>query len=229
MPGRLIAIGDIHGCSRALAAVLDALAPRVQDTIVTLGDYIDRGPDSAGVVEQLIRLSERCRLVPLLGNHDEMLLKILSGHQYLLHDWLAFGGEATLASYRCRTPQELPPAHLEFLRRCLDWYETAGHFFVHAGYDPRRKLKHQTPERLRWHSLEEQTPQPHRSGKTAIVGHTAQRHGRTLDWGYLRCIDTWVYGDGCLTALDVLRGRTWQADKQGRRFGQAGQISRPFG
>ncbi len=216
MLGRLIAIGDVHGCSKALAAVLDAMEPRGRDTIVTLGDYIDRGPDSADVVEQLIRLSERCRLVPLLGNHDEMLLKILSGHQYLLHDWLVFGGDATLASYRCKTPQELPPAHVGFLRQCLDWYETAGHFFVHAGYDPRRKLKHQPFERLRWQSLQEQTPQPHRSGKIAVVGHTAQKDGTILDLGYLRCIDTWVYGDGCLTALDVLQGRTWQADQHGR-------------
>jgi serine/threonine protein phosphatase 1 len=215
MRGRLIAIGDIHGCSQALETILDAVKPWAQDTIIPLGDYIDRGLDTAGALEQLIHLSKHCRLVPLLGNHDEMLLRILSGHQYLLHDWLTFGGEATLASYGCRVPEQLPVSHIEFLRQCSSWYETEGHFFVHACYDPRRKLKHQAPEILRWQSLREKLPGPHRSGKVAIVGHTAQKNGRVLDLGYLRCIDTWAYGEGYLTALDILNGRIWQADRQG--------------
>ena len=79
MPGRIIAIGDIHGYSAALAALLEAIAPRAEDTIVTLGDYVDRGPDSPGALDQLIALAARCRLVPLLGNHDEMLLYLHHG------------------------------------------------------------------------------------------------------------------------------------------------------
>ena len=74
-----IAIGDIHGCSAALDALLDAIRPRPEDTIVTLGDYINRGPDSRGVLDRLIDLGRRCRLVPLLGNHDQMLLEARSG------------------------------------------------------------------------------------------------------------------------------------------------------
>src|SRR5262245_37847694 len=74
VPSRTIAIGDVHGCSTALAALLDAIGPVESDTVVTLGDYIDRGPDSKGVIEQLIALEQRCRLVPLLGNHEEMIL-----------------------------------------------------------------------------------------------------------------------------------------------------------
>jgi len=77
MAGRTIAIGDIHGCPDALAAVLDAVAPVREDTVVTLGDYIDRGPDSRGVLVQLLALAGRCRLVPLLGNHEEALLDAL--------------------------------------------------------------------------------------------------------------------------------------------------------
>lgn len=216
MAGRIVAIGDIHGCSTALATVVAAVDPRPADTIITLGDYVDRGPDSRGVLEQLIALAPRCRLVSILGNHDEMLLSILAGHQYLLADWLAFGGDATLASYECTLPQEIPPWHIDFLRACSSWYESDGHIFVHASYEPSKPLKKQPPELLRWESIRDHLPGPHRSGKVAILGHTAQKGGEILDLGYLKCIDTWVYGEGWLTALEVNSGQAWQVDKDGR-------------
>jgi serine/threonine protein phosphatase 1 len=79
---RIIAIGDLHGCS-ALAALVRAIDPTTLDTLVFLGDYIDRGPDSRGVLEQVIALAERCTVVPLLGNHEEMLLATLEGQSEL--------------------------------------------------------------------------------------------------------------------------------------------------
>jgi serine/threonine protein phosphatase 1 len=216
MAGRIVAIADVHGCSQALAAVMAAVDPRPGDTVVALGDFVDRGPDSRGVLEQFINLATRCKLVPILGNHDEMLLNIASGHQYLLDDWLAFGGDATLASYGCRLPQEIPPWHLDFLRECRSWHETKGHFFVHASYDAGRPLKKQSSDLLRWESIRDRLPGPHRSRKVAIVGHTSQKNGEILDLGYLKCVDTYVYGDGWLTALEVNTGQVWQADKEGR-------------
>ena len=99
MSGRIIAIGDIHGCLAALQAVLAALDPHGDDTIVTMGDYADRGPDVRGVLELLIALGKQTRLVPLLGNHDEMMLSVCRGNTFLPAYWLAFGGDATLASY----------------------------------------------------------------------------------------------------------------------------------
>jgi len=216
MAGRIIAIGDIHGCSAALAAIVEAVDPRPGDTVVTLGDYVDRGPDSPGVLDQLIALAGRCRLVPILGNHDEMLLDIVAGHHYLLDNWLAFGGDATLASYQCTTPDEIPPEHISFLRECCSWHESDGHLFVHASYDARRALTKQPLDLLRWEPIRERLPGPHRSGKVAIVGHTSQKSGEILDLGYLKCIDTWVYGNGWLTAIDVESGQVWQADKDGR-------------
>ena len=71
---RTIAIGDIHGCAIALAKLIEAVAPQPDDTVVPLGDYVDRGIDSRGVIDQLISLAGRCRVVPILGNHEEMLL-----------------------------------------------------------------------------------------------------------------------------------------------------------
>ena len=120
---RTIAIGDIHGCSAALHAFLDSLRPRPEDTIITLGDYINRGPDTRGVLDRLIDLGRRCRLVPLLGNHEQMLLEARSG----LHPttWLGMGGLATLASYGpARDLSLIPQAHFEFLDGCLDFHET---------------------------------------------------------------------------------------------------------
>ena len=77
--GRTIAIGDIHGCSAALAALVRAIDPTPADLLVFLGDYIDRGPDSRGVVEQVIALGKRCAVVPLLGSHEETVLAALEG------------------------------------------------------------------------------------------------------------------------------------------------------
>ncbi|MDY0165684.1 MAG: metallophosphoesterase family protein [Thermoguttaceae bacterium] len=212
---RTIAIGDIHGYSAALRAVLAAIEPCARDTIVTLGDYVDRGPDSRGVLDTLIELSGRCRLVPLLGNHDLLFLSACEGHDELVTGWLAFGGDATLASYGGRLT-DVPPEHLNFLRSCRRCFETPRHFFVHASYLEDKPLAEQPDEVLFWESLRDRQPQRHCSGKTAFVGHTAQKAPvDILDLGHLVCIDTWVYGDGWLTALDVDTRIVWRADQNG--------------
>jgi len=216
---RTIAIGDIHGYRRSLSALLDAIDPRANDTIVTLGDYVDRGPNSRGVIDRLILLKGQCRLVPLLGNHDEMMLNICRGKTELMGNWLVFGGDSTLASYG-KVPEGVPWEHIEFLESCRDWYETDEHFLAHGNYYSNLPLDSQPWELLRWESLHERQPFAHRSGKTAIIGHTAQKNGQVLDLGYLKCIDTWVYGDGRLTALELDSGRIWQADKGGKVSGR---------
>jgi len=217
MSGRLIAIGDIHGCLDAFLALLEAISPQPEDRIVTLGDYIDRGPDSRGVIEQLILLAGRCRLIPLLGNHEEMMLLVRDGRDWLLEDWLAFGGAATLASYGCETPEGIPKQHVAFLQRCAALYAPEEKwFFVHASYLADLPLDEQPCWALRWQSIRVSPPEPHCSGRTAIVGHTSQKDGRILDLGHLKCIDTCCYGDKWLTALEVQAGRIWQADPRGR-------------
>jgi serine/threonine protein phosphatase 1 len=219
MPGRIIAIGDIHGYSAALAALLEAIAPRADDTIVTLGDYVDRGPDSPGALDQLIALAARCRLVPLLGNHDEMLLDLHHGGPGL-DDWLEWGGRETLRAYGCAHPRDIPIRHIEFLESCVTHHETERHFFIHANYNPELPLDWQPPELSRWASIRSCPPGPHISGKIAIVGHTVQRDGRILDLGHLKCIDTGLYCGGWLTALDVESDQVWQADAEGMMRGE---------
>jgi serine/threonine protein phosphatase 1 len=216
MPGRLIALGDMHGCLAAVVAILEKIAPTPDDTLVTLGDYVDRGPDSRGVLDLLIGLQKKCRLVPILGNHDDIFLDVCEGRRELMPDWLTFGGDATLESYGTIQPTEIPPEHLDFLRSCILLYETAGHFFTHGSYDPTVPFDEQPPRLLLWGKLRPLPPAPHCSGKTAIVGHTAQRDGVILDLGHIKCIDTCCYGDGYLTALDIDSGKVWQADKKGK-------------
>ncbi|HYW78618.1 MAG TPA: metallophosphoesterase family protein [Thermoguttaceae bacterium] len=216
MTSRMIAVGDIHGCKAALCALLDAITPTTDDTIVTLGDYVDRGPDSRGVIDMLIALADRCRLIPLLGNHDEMLLEICNGQAGLYSEWMLFGGNATVDSYDGGVPEAVPQEHLDFLRSCLSFYESDRHIFLHGNYLADRPMEQQPPDVLRWDSLKLREPGAHCSGKTVIVGHTAQKNGDILDLGYLRCIDTCCYGDGWLTAMDVDTGQQWQADKAGQ-------------
>jgi serine/threonine protein phosphatase 1 len=228
MTDRIIAIGDIHGCALALATLTEAIQPTEQDTLVFLGDYIDRGPDSRGVLDQVIALSQRCTVVPLLGNHEEMLLAVLEGGQSEIKFWLTFGGAAALSSYGWRGGPDLRPEdvrrlvpgeHVEFLKTCRDYFETVRHIFVHAYCDPNLPLHQQKWGGLRWASLPP-VPERHCSGKVAIVGHTPQKNGEFLDLGYLKCIDTFCHGGGWLTALEVEGGRrVRQANEAGELRG----------
>jgi serine/threonine protein phosphatase 1 len=214
MPRRTIALGDIHGCSAALAALVEALEPGPDDLIVPLGDFIDRGPDSRGVVDQLLQLSQRCRVQPILGNHEQMMLDAIID-PLLREDWLEYGGAATLDSYGGAISR-IPPEHFAVYRDCLDYLETDTHIFTHACYDPAQPMSEQTEDALRWEPLSDPLPGPHHSGKVVVVGHTAQRDGAILDAGHLKCLDTFCYGGGWLTALEVGTGQIWQADRHGR-------------
>lgn len=225
MAERLLAIGDIHGCSQALAALVKAIDLRSDDTLVVLGDYIDRGPDSRGVIELLLSLRERCQLVALLGNHEEMMLRTMQ-REAPAEWWLRHGGRETLASYGCDNPkgsaadfEQIPVEHLAFLESCVSFHETEDFFFVHANYVAGETLFDQPVEALRWQSLGEHFPTKHVSGRTAIVGHTAQRTGEVLDAGHVRCLDTYCYGGGWLTAMEVRESRVWQANVAGRLRG----------
>jgi serine/threonine protein phosphatase 1 len=217
MPQRVIAIGDIHGCGRALRMLIDAIKPTPDDTLITLGDCVDRGPESCDAIEQLLELRERCRLVPLMGNHEEMMLNFLDGRPQP-DDWLAFGGAATVESYRDSAGKLHPPpgTHVDFIRSWQDYHLNDNYFFVHGAYHPEQAFAQQRWQTWRWHSLRETVPAPHVSGKTAIVGHTSQKSGEILDLGHLICIDTYCWGGGWLTALEPATGNVWQADRDGR-------------
>ena len=212
---RLIAIGDIHGCKTALERLLESIQPAANDTIVTLGDYIDRGPDSRGVIDRLIQLGSESQHIALMGNHEEMMLNVVQ-HQYPHEAWTRYGGVNTLDSYGFSGSLDfLPEEHLKFFQSLQNFHEHDHHFFAHAAYAPKIPLDEQSADMLRWHSLNEIVPSPHLNGKIAVVGHTANTSGEILDLGHLICIDTYCYGGGWLTALDVLSGQTWQTSNEG--------------
>jgi len=213
MTGRTIAIGDIHGCVAALASLIDAINPTADDTIVVLGDFIDRGPDSRGVIDLMLDLVDRCEVIPLLGNHEQILLDAFDSNE-VLRVWQSVGGNETLESYG-GSLQKIPMEHIVFFRGLQRHYETDSHLFVHANYDPQLSLEQQPDTLLLWEHIAHTLPTRHASGKTAIVGHTPQASGEVLDMGYLICIDTYCIGGGWLTALDVDNRNVWQSDRDG--------------
>lgn len=220
---RRLAIGDIHGGLTAFNTLLDFVSPKLDDQIITLGDYVDRGPDSCGVLDCLIALYDGGRLIPLRGNHDVMMLNVRrSGVDPL---WLSYGGNVTLRSYGIDDSGEIdlqevlakiPERHWKFLEEdCLPYYETEEHIFVHANLYPDLPLEDQPDYMLYWERLD--WPCAHFSGKTMICGHTRQKSGIPLDLETSICIDTNVYDGGWLTCLDVLSGRIWQANERGEK------------
>jgi len=217
---RTLAIGDIHGCSQALRALLDAVKPGPDDWLITLGDYVDRGPDSYGVIEQLLGLHRTGRLIALRGNHEEMML-LARESQEKLRCWLECGGKLALRSYSALGDAgklaDVPDAHWHFLERlCIDWHETDTHIFVHANVCPSLPMDEQLSLMLRWGVLDRARSEPHCSGKLLICGHTQQRSGLPLNLGHTVCLDTWPYGNGWLTCLDAATGQIWQANQAGR-------------
>lgn len=210
--GRLIAVGDIHGHQLALESLLNLLSPQVEDTIVTLGDYINRGPDSRGVLDTLLGLQELCQLIPILGNHEEMMLDSRDD-RHAEQRWRYQGGEATLNSYGYNAGvNQIPQSHWDFLSQCCSYYESEKFIFTHANYCWYSALNDQPSSLLRWLSLEESAPRPHVSGKTVILGHTP---GSVRDEGFYRCIDTGCGFEGLLTAMDVESKRVWQVTETG--------------
>jgi len=214
---RILAIGDIHGCSIAFDTLIAAVRPQPNDKIITLGDYIDRGPDSKGVINRLIALHETGRLTALRGNHELMMLQVRDRYRKK-SQWRDSGGDATLASYaksgKVGKLADVPEEHWDFIENvCVDWCETERHFFVHANAYPDLPLADQPDYMLFWEKFG--NPIPHLSGKIMVCGHTSQKSGVPLNLGHAICIDTRVYGKGWLTCLDVTSGRVWQANQAG--------------
>lgn len=207
-----LAIGDIHGCRKALETLLEVVAPSRDDLIVTLGDYVDRGPDSRGVIETLLALRTTHQVISLMGNHEIQMIRALETP----HDRERFlsgmcGGQDTLDSYGGGF-SDVPEAHWDFIRNCQLFHELPEHILVHAGLEAGLSLRKQDRETYYYHRFYNQ--ERHCSGKTVVCGHTIQSDLPT-NLGYAICLDTCAYGGGWLTALDVESGRLWQSNEQG--------------
>jgi serine/threonine protein phosphatase 1 len=163
-PGRRVyAIGDVHGLDDRLAILHAAIAedlarrPCASPLLLHLGDYIDRGPNSRGVVA---RLSGAAPLpgvatVNLMGNHEQTMIDALAGQGAAMTDWMINGGRAALQSWggdpdapRCTWPDAVPAEHLRFLRDLALLHREGGYLFVHAGIRPGVALEQQTRQDL---------------------------------------------------------------------------------
>ncbi|MBI4797934.1 MAG: serine/threonine protein phosphatase [Desulfarculus sp.] len=170
----ILAVGDLHGRHDRLRKLLTQVLPAqpAGTSLVFLGDYIDRGPDSQATVEALLDLkTSHPQTVLLMGNHERMLLDALEGRQLAL--FLANGGMETLASYGL-TPEtmgSLPAVHLDFLRGLPLWHETSEYIFVHAGLRPGVPLASQEERDLLW-IRDEFIYSSWDFGKTVVFGHT---------------------------------------------------------
>jgi serine/threonine protein phosphatase 1 len=194
---RIYAIGDIHGCDSMLADVHDRIEADIADLtppdhrIIHIGDYCDRGPDSAGVIARLARMTEDDdRVICLRGNHDQLLLDFLSDPERHADMFLGNGGDATLASYNVPVgayePSELsaalnemlPAADRAFLNALPLHAEFGDYLFVHAGIRPGVPLEAQKPEDLLW-IRDEFLLDKRDHGLVVVHGHTAQEEPET--------------------------------------------------
>jgi serine/threonine protein phosphatase 1 len=208
---RYLAVGDIHGCYTALTTLAAFVPFGPDDVIITLGDYVNRGPDSCKVLDWLIAQDRRGNLVALRGNHEIMWLQTRENEE-TFKNLMEYGGNETLASY---SPfGNVPDEHWRFLEEeTRAFFEIPTHFFVHACVYPDIPLREQPDFMLYWERFAD--PPPHESGKIMVCGHTSQKLGLPRNIGHAVCIDTWVYGDGWLTCLDVASGQYWQANQKG--------------
>jgi serine/threonine protein phosphatase 1 len=219
---RVLAIGDVHGCLYPLNDLLAWVRPAADDLVVTLGDYVDRGPDTRGVLDRLIELKRAgVRLVCLRGNHEIMMLTARLGGREDTKMWLGVGGVQTLGSYgggagKCGTLADVPAAHWHFLdHNLLAYYETETHIFVHAGVLCGFDMDEQTEDALYWQFLP--GAMRHGSGKTVVCGHTSQKSGEPKVVPGAVCIDTYAHGGGWLTCLEAGTGRYWQVNHLGQK------------
>ena len=225
---RLYAVGDVHGRDDLLAQLIASIETDSEERgpakliLVFLGDLIDRGPDSCGVVERLRTYRPPgVRLVFLAGNHEEVLLRILDGEAQLIPDWLRFGGAECIASYgidqarlrrmSLRRAQEsigaaIPPAHAEFLRSFDDTFRAGDYLFVHAGIRPGIALAEQNRSDLRWIRepfLTDRTDH----GFVVVHGHTVCE--QVEECANRIGIDTGAYRSNVLTAIGLEGTERW--------------------
>jgi serine/threonine protein phosphatase 1 len=183
-PERIFVIGDIHGCLDKLELLWDRIDPSPGvDQLVFLGDYIDRGEDSSGVLDYLLRVKKaHADTIFLLGNHEKMFMDFLSGVDRAL--FIYNGGESTLRSYLVRMENSgegvldeealnrlVPDYHRDFLQELHPYYETTDYIMVHAGLRHGVPLENQTSEDLVW-IREEFIYAEEDFGKRVIFGHT---------------------------------------------------------
>ena len=170
-----IVISDIHGQLRMLLDVINAIDCSAIDEFIFLGDYVDRGPESSGVINYLINFSKDHNCVFLKGNHEDMMLRAFENEEdkYL---WLLNGGTKTINSYDGAYPSK----HVDWLNKLKLIHEDEKNIYVHAGIDPEKKLSEQKESDLLW-IRDDFYMHPTGLKKTVVFGHTPILHLNKID------------------------------------------------
>jgi len=212
---RTFVVGDIHGCADEVDRLLEAIAPSAADTVVFLGDYIDRGPSPKAVIDRLLRLRrEGPRCVFLRGNHEDMFLSFLGYRGQYGDAFLFNGGEATLRSYGLEgkpapvVAARLPSSHVEFLLSLQLQFRHASFLCVHAGLAPDRPLEEQREEDLLW-IRDEFILHAHPFPFTVVFGHTPRREV-LVQLPHKVGLDTGLVYWNKLSCLELERREIWQ-------------------
>lgn len=218
---RSYVIGDIHGCLDELASLIEALPLEPNDRLVFLGDYIDRGPDSQGVVSYLLELRQKSgrEMIFLKGNHEDMLLSFIGLPGQYGEMFLYNGGRVTLSSYGIAAPHSspeeirlrIPRAHLEFFRTLKTYYITDSFLCVHAGIHPVKPLEAQSESELLW-IRNEFIYNSHRLPYTVLFGHTPQ-NAVFFDLPYKVGLDTGLVYGNKLSCLELTERVLYQIGK----------------
>jgi serine/threonine protein phosphatase 1 len=225
---RAYAVGDVHGCLDELDRLLHRIdedirkRPKAKTSIVFLGDLVDRGPCSAQVVERL-RTYSRPNVSThfVMGNHEEVMLRVVAGDTDLLQSWLRFGGADTLRSYGLdaaelkglgpaevaeRLHGAIPAEHVEFLEGFADSISFGDYLFVHAGIRPGVDIAEQSQSDLRW-IREPFLDDPTDHGFVVVHGHTITNE---VEVAPNRIgIDTGAFCTGTLSALAIEGSKRW--------------------
>jgi serine/threonine protein phosphatase 1 len=177
---RTYTFGDVHGCLDQLQRLVDLCerdAGPERSKFIMLGDYIDRGPDSRGVIDFLINLQKWSpdEVICLRGNHEDLLLAALENEDAEL-SWLSNGADATLHSYRASRARDLPTQHIDWIRSLPLFHDDGQRFFVHAGVHPERPLDQQRSRDLLW-IREPFLSSDKDFGKLVVHGHTPLKNG----------------------------------------------------
>ena len=213
MTGRILAIGDIHGCNGLLKRLLDRIRiDPLADTLIFIGDYLDRGHEVREVIDTLLDLKETCsNLICLKGNHESLFLNYyLEGRDEEL--FLSNGGQSTLDSYgislgEARRGKGIPENHIRFLTSLPFYHETDEYCFVHAGLRPGIALADQSSEDLLWIRYEFIDTEWD-FGRTVVFGHTP--FSKPLLEKNKIGIDTGAIYGGRLTCIELPSRRIYQ-------------------
>ncbi|HKK00603.1 MAG TPA: metallophosphoesterase family protein [Desulfuromonadales bacterium] len=205
--GRLLAVGDIHGCFDHLRQLMALVRPTPSDQVVFLGDYVDRGPAARDVLDFLIDFGRRYpKSVFLKGNHEAMFLDFLTGRERL--PFLINGGQTTLKSYEQKNAVAIPEEHRAFLAALRLSFDTEHFIFVHAGLRPGLPLEEQQEEDLLWIRRDFLDADDYDWGKTIVFGHTPLQEP-FLSPGRIG-IDTGAVYGRYLSCCDVETLRFWR-------------------